>query len=48
MEALGVDFGRLADQHEVDKILDSGALPLVSSEGAGVGVQLLGNVLLER
>ena len=48
MEALGVDFGRLADQHEVDEILDSGALPLVSSEGAGVSVELLGNVLLKR
>jgi hypothetical protein len=48
METLGVDFGRLADQHEVDEILDPGALPLVLPEGAGVGVELLGNVLLER
>jgi hypothetical protein len=47
-EALGIDFGRVADQNEIDEILDSGALPLVLSEGAGVGVELLGNVLLER
>lgn len=47
-EALGVDFGQLSDQHEVDEILDSGALPLVGPKAAGVGVELLGNVLLER
>gem|GEM_PF-2808555 len=48
MKALGFNLGRLADQDEVDEILDSGALPLVSPESAGVSVELLGNVLLER
>lgn len=28
-EALGVEFGQLADQDEVDEILDPGAFPLV-------------------
>lgn len=48
MEGHGLEFGHLTDQDEVDEILNSGALPLVLSEGAGVGVELLGNVLLER
>lgn len=48
VEALGVDFGQLADQHEVDEVLDPGALPLIVPKGAGIGVELLGNVLLER
>jgi hypothetical protein len=28
-EAFGVEFGQLADQDEVDEILDPGAFPLV-------------------
>jgi hypothetical protein len=47
-ESHGVNLGHLTDQDEVDEILDSGALPLVSSEGAGVSVELLGDVLLKR
>ena len=46
-EARGVELGQLADQHEVDEILDPGALPLVVPKGAGVGMELLGDVLLE-
>jgi hypothetical protein len=47
-EALGVELGHLTDQNEVDEILDPGALPLIVPKGAGISVELLGNVLFER
>lgn len=46
--AAGVELSHLTDQHQVDEILDPGALPLIVTKGAGVSVELLGNVLLER